>query len=254
MIADIIDNKLHIRLITRNIMSVYSTDSEYVGKFIRKLKHSKYIVNNDKTVNSDDIISYVKRTYNTHENIYRFVRRHSDIDTNKFIEYLNFIDLHHLLWLHFYQLSEQNLSIIEILLQLSTNKPIVIVDYIDGLKHKDKLYTLLFHVGLENRLIIVPFNDIDEAVNNSTCQCYIKSEDSVTVCSKFPNEYIEKEFNTSPHVYYTGLKPLLYRRSSYIIKPTSYTYTITEIVLIILFSLKMLLITFNNWRTKVNGT
>ena len=254
MIADIIDNKLHVRLITRNVMSVYSTDNEYVSKFIRKLKHSKYIVNNDKMVNSDDIISYVKRTYNTQENIYRFIRHHSDIDANKFIEYLNFIDLHHLLWLHFYQLNKQNLSIVEILLQLSTNKPIVIIDYIDDLKCRDKLYTLLFHVGLENRLIIVPFSNVDEAVNNSTCQCYIKSEDNITICSKFPNEYIEKEFSTFPHIYYTGLKPLLYKRSSYIIKPASYKYTFTEIFLILLFSIKMLLIRFNNWRTKVNGT
>lgn len=250
MIADIIDDKLDIRLISQNVMAVYSTNNEYTDAFLRKLKHSNYIINKQ-TVSSDSFISYIKKTYNIYENIFRFAKRHKQINYNKFVEYLNFLDLNHLLWTHFYQLDKDTLSLVEIVLQLSTNKQVVIIDYIDELECRKKLYTLLFHVGLENRLIIVPFKNIDEAVNNSTCQCYIKSLDSVKIQSRFPNEYIEKEFNTS-HNYYTGLRPVVYRKTSDAIKPISYKYTLYEILLIILFSIKLLYITFNNWRTRVN--
>ena len=39
MIADLIDDKLDIRLISQNVMAVYSTNNEYKDSFIRKLKH-----------------------------------------------------------------------------------------------------------------------------------------------------------------------------------------------------------------------
>ena len=250
MIADLIDDKLDIRLISRNVMAVYSTNNEYTDSFIRKLKHSNYIINKQ-IVSSDSFISYIKKTYNIYENVFRFVKRHKKINSDKFVEYLNFLDLNHLLWTHFYQLDKDTLSLVEIVLQLSTNKQVVIIDYIDELECRNKLYTLLFHVGLENRLIIVPFKNIDEAVNNSTCQCYIKSPDSVKIKSKFPNEYIEREFNTS-HNYYTGLRPVVYKNNSTAIKPVSYKYSLYEILLIVLFSIKLLYITFNNWRTKIN--
>ena len=44
MIADLVDDKLKLRFITRNVMSVYSTNNEYTDDFIRKLKHSDYII------------------------------------------------------------------------------------------------------------------------------------------------------------------------------------------------------------------
>jgi hypothetical protein len=47
MIADLLDDNFHIRLITRNVMTVYSTNKEYTDKFITKLKNSTYIINND---------------------------------------------------------------------------------------------------------------------------------------------------------------------------------------------------------------
>lgn len=248
MIADLVDS-CDIRLITRNVMAVYSTNNEYTDNFIRKLKHSSYIVNH-KEVSSDSIISYVKKTYNVYENIYRFVKRHKDINYNKFIEYLSFLDLSHLLWLHFYQLSRSSLSIVEILLQLSTDKKIVIIDYIDDLQCRSKIYSLLFHIGLEDRLIIVPFNNIDEAVNNSTCQCYVKSLNEAKIQSRFSNEFINTEFSTSV-VHYNGLRPLIYKKSSKTIRPICYRYTFYEILLIVLFSIKLFLITLDNWRRAV---
>lgn len=252
MIADIVDDTIDVRLITRNVMAVYSTNNEYTDSFIRKLKHSNYIVNKKK-VSSDSFISYIKKTYNIYENIFRFVKRHKDINYSKFVEYLDFLDLSHLLWTHFYQLSSSNLSLVEIIIQLSTNKEVVIIDYIDNLECRKKLYTLLFHVGLEDRLIIVPFRNIDEACNNSTCQCYVKSLSSVKIQSKFPNEYIEKEFNIT-HNYYTGTRPVIYTKSdtAALVKPVSYKYTLYEILLIMLYSIKMLYIQFNNWRTKIH--
>lgn len=251
MIADLIDDKLDIRLITRNVMSVYSTNNEYTDSFIRKLKHSSYILNNTDKVSSNSIISYIVKDYNIYENIFRFVKRHKQFNYNKFVEYLSFIKMSHLLWIHFYQLDPDKLKLVELVLQLSTNKKMVITDYIDELDCRDKLYTLLFHVGLEDRLIIVPFKNIDEAVNNSTCQCYIKSLDSVKIQSRFPNEFIEKEFNVS-HDYYTGLRPKVYEKNLALarIRPISYKYTFYEILLILLFSIRMMLIKFNNWRVQ----
>lgn len=247
MIADLIDDNLNIRLITRNIMSVYSTDSEYTDRFLRKLKHSEYVINNDERVSSDNVISYIRKTYNIYENIFRFVHRHKEYSYNKFIEYLHFLNLDHLLWLHFNQLSKDSLCLVEILLQLSTSKPIVIIDYIDDLSCKKKLYTLLFHVGLEDRLIIIPFRKIDEAINNSTCQCYVKSQSSAEIQSRFSEEYLVSEFGDSFH--YNGLRPIIYtpNNNSQIV-PTSYKYTFYECMMIVLFSIKLMFIQFNNWR------
>lgn len=250
MIADLINEHNDVRLITKNVMSVYSTNKEYTDNFIRKLKHSSYKVNN-KTISSDEIICYVKKTYNIYENIYRFVERHQDINTDKFIEYLNYFNKYHLLWMHFYQLSKNDLSLIEILLQLSSNKQIIIIDYIDSYEYKDHLYSLLFNVGLDDKLVIVPFTNIIDAVNNSTCQCYVKSDNAVKVMSRFPNEFINYEFDT--HIeYYTGKFPQLYCKSNSTTFPCSYKYSIYELLLIFLFSIKFALIKFNNWRLSYN--
>jgi len=248
MIADLIDDKLNIRLITRNIMSVYSTNNEYTDYFIRKLKHSDYTID-DKQVSSNSFISYVKRDYNIYKNISRFVSKNKHINNDKFTEYLNYFGLVHLLWLHFYQLSKEDLNLVEILMQLASDKPVVIIDYIDDSKYVEKLYSLLFHVGLEDRLIIVPYKDIFKAVNNATCQCYVNTPDAAKIQSRFPDNFLNETFNTT-RGYYTGHRPPIYVKDSSIVKTISYTYSWYEILLIVLFSLKMLYIKLYNWRTK----
>ena len=251
MIADLIDDKLDVRLITRNIMSVYSTNNEYTDYFIRKIKHSAYDVNN-KTIKSDSFISYIKKDYNIYKNIFRFVDSHKSINTSKFIEYLDYFDKAQLLWVHFYQLDNEDIFLVETLMQLASNKPVVVTGYIDESKYRDKLYPLLFHVGLEDRLIIVPCKDIKIAVNNSTCQCYVKCPDAVKIQSRFPDKFINEEFKTSDK-YYTGHKPPVYVKDLHnIVKPISYSYTFYEIILIFLFSIKSLYIAFFNWRQHVN--
>ena len=249
MIADLIDDKLKLRFITRNVMSVYSTNSEYTDDFIRKLKHSNYIINKQST-SSDSFISYIKKDYNVYKNIYRFVKKHKQINTSKFIEYLNYFGLNHLLWVHFYQLGKDELSLVEILMQLSSDMPVIIIDYIDDLKYKDKLYSLLFHVGLEDRLVIVPFKNIADAVNNSTCQCYIKHLSAVKIQSDFSNDFINTEFNTSQE-YYNGKRPNVYKKDNSAIVPASYRYSLYELLLILLFSIKMLFISLYNWKMRV---
>lgn len=248
MIADLIDDQLDIRLITRNVMSVYSTDKEYTESFLRKIKHSEYEVE-DKLVKSDSFISYIVKDYNIYKNVFRFVSSSKHIDTDKFIEYLNYFEAYHLLWLHFNQLNDDDLRLVEIVMQLASDKPVVITDYIDDSKYRDKLYPLLFHVGLEDRLIIVPSNDIKTAVNNSTCQCYVKQPNAAKIKSRFSDKFINEEFNTDLQ-YYTGKRPPVYVKDLNIIKPISYRYTLYELILIFLFSIKMLYITFNNWRTQ----
>lgn len=247
MIADLSESS-DIRLITKNVMAVFSTESELTDYFIRRLKFSNYLVNN-KQRDAKEIISYVIKDYNTYENIYRFVERNNKFNANKFVEYLNYFCLGKLLWLHFYQLSKEDLSLVEILLQLSTNKSIVIIDYIDDSKYKIKLYSLLLHVALSDRLIIIPFKNLEDAVNYTTCQCYVKQKDVVKIMTKFPNEFLNSEFHTLA-LYYKPIHPHVYESNSYIVTPSSYHYSIYEIILILLFSIKMLLISFYNWRMK----
>lgn len=244
MIADLIHDKLKIRLITRNVMSVYSTNYKYTDEFLRTLKHSNYVVNKQSSL-SDSIVSYVKKNYNLYENIYLYSKHNKEIRTDKFVEYLNFLNLNHLLWLHFYQLSKEDLKLVELLLQLSTEKKFVIVDYIDSYKCKEKLYTLVFHVGLEDRLIMIPFRNIADAVNNSTCQCYVKKPNVAKIQATFSNEFINSEFNTSVD-YYTKKRPLIYHANKNYIVP-SYRYTISEKFLIFLYNIKMTLIALFNW-------
>ena len=60
MIADLIEYNKHrseIRLITKNVMSVYSIKQIYTDNLIHKLKHADYIVDN-KIRKASDIISY----------------------------------------------------------------------------------------------------------------------------------------------------------------------------------------------------
>ena len=247
MIADLVDDKLKIRFITRNVMSVYSTNSEDTDAFIRKLKHSEYIINKQMH-QSDSFISYTKKDYNIYKNILRYVKKCRRINTYKFIEYINYFDLNHLLWMHFYQLSRDDRQLVDTLMLLSSNMPVIVTDYIDDLKYRYKLYSLLFHVGLDDRLIIVPFKNITDAVNHSTCQCYVKNPCTVKIQSDFSNNFINTEFNTSLE-YYNGLRPKIYKQCNSAIVPT-YKYSWCELLLIFLFSIKMIYISLYNWRAR----
>lgn len=247
MIADLTEST-DIRLITKNVMAVFSTDEKLTDSFIRRLKTHSYIVN-DKQLTARDIISYVVKNYNIYENLFRFVERNSEFNSDKFIEYLNYFNLGRLLWLHFYQLRKEDLSLVEILLQLSTEKHFIITDYVDCSKYKLKLYSLFLHVALDDKLIIVPFKNIDDAVNYTTCQCYVKNESAVKIMTRFPNEFLNYEFHNSK-LYYKPILPHIYENNSIILAPSSYKYSLYELFLILLFSIKMLFTYLYNWRMK----
>lgn len=251
MIADLVNNNLKIRLITRNVMAVYSVNSDYTDAFIRTLKHSYYTVEN-KQIESTSFISFTVRNYNIYKNVFSYVKEIQNVDLIKFSEYLNFLDLNHLLWLHFYQLNDVQIRIVELLLQLASNHKVIITDYIDSLQeYSTKIYTLLFHVGLEDKLIIAPFTNISDAVNNSTCQCYVKTPTVAKIQSTFSSEFINSEFNSNIE-YYNRSRPAIYKRNTNYLIPKSYKYSLFEMILIFLYSIKMLYIAFYNWRTNVD--
>ena len=246
MIADLISDSIDVRLITKNVISVFSTDMHTTDTFIHKLKHSKYKIN-DKIIDTDSVISYLKKDYNIYENIFRFISRHPNLNCCKFEEYLNYLNLQQCLLMHFYQLSKEHLRIVENLMLLSSNKSIIILDYIDDLECKSKFYSLLFNIALDDKCIIVPFIDIADATNNSTCQCYVKSISQVKMLPRFSNEFLNHEFNT--HLkYYTGIRPNVYHNEIMKYTLNSYRYSYYEVFLIILFAIKLIIIKFNNWR------
>ena len=249
MIADLIDSKYNLRFITRNVMSVYSTNSEYTDYIIRKLKHSNYTVNH-KTVSSDDIIAYTRRSYNPYEIVYKYALRNKDIDVSKLIRYLSFVDLDYLLWCKFIHIDSSTKSLLESIFLLATNKQIVIIDYIDDFPFREKLYTLAFHVGLEDRLIIIPFRNIKDAVNNSTCQCYVKNTSAVKIQSDFSNSFLNSEFGTSLE-YYNRKRPAIYRNNRALLVPTSIKYSFYDLWLIFLFNVKYFIISLYLWGSKL---
>lgn len=249
MIADLISDSLSIRLITKNIISVFSTNFNNTDSLIHLLKHSKYKTYN-KIVESEEIISYLKKDYNIYENVFRFVSRQHNLDLNKFKEYLNYFNLSHCLLLHFYELSMIQLRIIENLIVLSSNKPIIIINYIDDIKYKDKFYILLFKIALDDKCIIVPFRNIVDATNNSTSQCYVKSMTQVKILPRFSNEFLNHEFNT--HIkYYTGIKHNVYHCDPIKFSINNYKYSFIEIILILLFTIYLTTVKFYNWRHKL---
>lgn len=248
MIADLINSSLDVRLITRNVMAVYSSNSEYTDNFIRCLKHSKYIVNGN-VVAADEIVSSVNKNYNIYKVVYKVASESNGIDLNSFISYMSFLNLEKLLWLKFADLSCSTRKLIEVLLCLSSNKKILILDYIDQFKFRHKVYSILFHTGLKDKLIIVPFTNIYDAVNNSTCQCYVKHKSAVKIKSEFSNQFLNSELHTSKN-YYNGLRPRIYNNTKLVLCPTSYKYSLYDTLMIFLYSLKMLYYTFYNWRHK----
>lgn len=249
MIYDLIDSKLDVRLITRNVMSVYSTDKEYTDSFIRKLKHSDY-VHNKSIVSSDKIIAYTRRFYNPYEFVYTYAKSSLDIDFAKLSSYLSFIGVDYLLWMKFYQIDYDAKRLLENLLLLASHKPIVILDYIDSYKFKNKLYTLAFHVGLEDRLIIIPFTNICDAVNNSTCQCYVKNDNAIKVQAEFSNSFLNTEFATSIE-YYNRQRPAMYNNQSHALVPVKMNHSLYDILLLICYRIKLFFIYFYIWGTKL---
>ena len=246
MIADLINSSLDVRLITRNVMAVYSSNSEYTDHFIYNLKHSKYMVN-DNVVAANEIISAVNKNYNIYKVVYKVASESNNIDLTSFINYMSYLNLERFLWLKFADLSCNTRKLIEILLCLSSNKKILILDYIDQYKFRHKIYSILFHIGLKDKLIIVPFTNIYDAVNNSTCQCYVKHKFAVKIKSEFSNEFLNSELHTSK-IYYNGSRPRIYNNTKLVVCPTSYKYSLYDMFMIFLYSLKMLYYTFYNWR------
>ena len=151
MIADLVDNAIDIRLITRNVMSIFSTKDEYVDHLAYVIKHTRFLVN-DEIVRSEKIVAFVDRDYNSEENIFRYVNKRFSI--RKFTEYLNFFDKNHLLWLHFSDLSKYDRLLVEILVALIHDKQIIYLDYFDDAPFANDLISLLFEIGLEDKLII----------------------------------------------------------------------------------------------------
>ena len=178
MIADLIDSQISMRLITTNVMSIFSTSTDFVDHLAYKVKHTSLLVNG-KTVRSESVVSFIDRNYNINKNIFRYVSKRFSITL--FAEYLNFFNKAHLLWLHFSDLDKYDKLLVEILIALLRNKEITYLDYFDDAPFAHDLISLLFEIGLEDRLIIYPCRDVAFGINNSTCQCYVKSFDSVRI-------------------------------------------------------------------------
>lgn len=246
MIADLVDNAIDIRLITRNVMSIFSTKDEYVYHLAYVIKHTRFLVN-DEIVRSEKIVAFVDRGYNSEENIFRYVNKRFSI--RKFTEYLNFFDKNHLLWLHFSDLSKYDRLLVEILIALLHDKQIIYLDYFDDAPFAHDLISLLFEIGLEDKLIIYPCRDVAFGVSNSTCQCYAKSYESAKIQSRFSEEYLAEELS-NPDIEYTASRPCVYIKHGDYLIPKSYHYSLQEILLIFLFSIKLLCIKAFNWSIK----
>lgn len=247
MIADLIDTDYDVRLITRNVMSVFSSDDNFVSHLSYKVKHAKYLVNNDKVVKAESIVAFIKRDYNIKANIYRYVKKR--LNVQKFTEYLNFFDKNHLLWLHFSDLDSYDRLLVEILITLLQDKKIIFLDYFDDAPFAKDLISLLFDVGLEDKLIIYPCRDISFGISNSTCQCYVKSYSSAKIQSRFFEEYLTEELDT-PDIRYEASRPAVYMKNDHYIVPISYNYSLYELLMIFLFSIRLLFIKAFNWSVK----
>ena len=247
MIFDLIDDNIELRLITRNVMSVFSISRENTDRVLRKIKHGTYSCCGER---ENSLVAYSKKDYNLYSNIFEYVSNKLKYNVESFAEYLNYFNLNHLLWLRFADISGDESLLIETLLQILSDKPIVVLDYIEKSPYRELLCSLIYHEGLKDRIIIVPYTDIAAAVNNSTCQCYVRGLNDIKVQSKFSNAYLNTEFNTDIE-YYTGKVPLLYTGSSGYIFPSSYVYQLNDLFLIFIYRLYYMWILFFNWRHHV---
>lgn len=249
MIADLINDQYNVRLITKNVMSVYSTNTEYTDHLIRTLKHSDYIVNNCK-INGNTIISYQTNTINKYKNVFRLIKS-LNVNHNKVFDYIAYFDICHILWMKVFQLTPAELKLLRLSLQLSEDKQIVITDYLDDLQIKSKVYSLLYHEGLNDKLIVIPFTDIHDALNCSTCQCYVKSYNRCKILPRFPSVFVNHEFK-SDSLSYTNRTPDIYVNNNYPLIPLSYKYSTYDLLLICAYFIKILFIQYLNWRTNNN--
>lgn len=249
MFADLLDQNYKIRLITNNVLAVFSTNDIPVLDFLNVILDSKFKINNNNIVNSESVISTYNTKYNKYENIFRYIVKQNKINKTKVIEYISFFNINYILWLSFDQINKFELQILNVILQLSTNKPIIITDYFDDNPFKYKLYSLLFNIGLEDRLVIVPFRNISDAVSNSTCQCYVKEINDARIQTKFPVEYLNYEFKSNLNYYKISNTPCIYTNNELQLCPTNYKYTLYQLALIILYNIKLMLFTIFNWRT-----
>lgn len=248
MILDLINENLNIRLITRNVMSVYSTNKEHTDKILSLLKHSNYKVDNSDIKSSKDLIAYIIKDYNLYENLFKYISKRYNI--NKFTEYLELFNKNHLLWLRFIDLSKSDLLLVEILISLLSDKKIIILDYFDDEKFADRMISLLYNIGLTDKLIIYPCKNIQFGINNSTCQCYVKNPDAIKIQSRFEEDFIRSEFQDDS-ISYINVYPLVYNKHNNYLVPSSYKYSIYDLLLIFLYSIKMLYVKFYNWRVRI---
>ena len=120
-----------------------SSDSGYTYHFAYNIKHAtRYIINNNTETDSENVVAFITRDYNSRENIFRYVTKRFDVD--KFSEYLNFFNKNHLLWLHFSDLSNSDRLLVEILIALLHNKKIIFLDYFDDAPFANDMISLLF--------------------------------------------------------------------------------------------------------------
>ena len=129
------------------------------------------------------------------------------------------------------------------------NKKITLLDCFDDAPFAMDLVSLLFKIGLEDRLIIYPCTNISFGLNNSTCQCYVRDMKTAKVQSRFSEEYLVEELHISG-VKYDFCRPRVYRKRDNYLSPISYKYSLYELLLIFLFSIKMLFIKIFNWSLK----
>ena len=246
MIADLINDKYNIRLITTNVMSIFSSSNNTLNEFISALKSSTYSVN-DSIKSADSLVCYKLSEINKFESVSSIIAKLAS-DKNKAIEYISYLNLNYILWMKWYQLSSIDLLAITTILKLVSRKDIIILDTIDTHPLKDKLYSLSFQVGLSDKLVIIPFTSIIEAVNHSTCQCYIKPNVGSKILTRFSNEFLNQEFSTSINYYYSD-QPKKYIKEESCLAPASQRYSIYDLLLIYLYSIKLLFIKFTSyWR------
>jgi hypothetical protein len=248
MIADLINESLNIRLITQNVMSVYSTNKDHTDCFLNLLKRSSYKVNNSYIKSSTDLISYTIKDHNPYENIFKYISKQYNVNT--FTEYLEFFNKNHLLWLRFIDLSKSDLLLVEILISLLSDKKIIILDYFDDERFADRIVSLLYNIGLSDKLIIYPCKNVQFGINNSTCQCYVKNLNAIKIQSKFEEDFIRSELQDNS-ISYINVYPLVYHKHNSYLTPSSYKYSIYDLLLIFLYSIKMLYIKFYNWRIRI---
>lgn len=246
MIADLINDTYKVRLITKNVMSVFSSSKSDLDEFLTLLHSSNYIVNG-LVKSADNILCYKLPNINKFECVYHILEKHTS-NLSKSIEYISYLGLNHILWIKWHHLSDSDLLAVSTVIRLMSERKIILIDCIESHQLRDKLYSIAYNIGIADKLVIIPYTSVFEAVNNSTCQCYFKHDFGAKIISKFSNEFLNKEFNTSVNYYHTS-KPKVYCNTSAVLAPTSYKYSAYDLILIYLYSIKILFLNLiTHWR------